>query len=97
LQGVDIAEEFFEGAREGIEALLLHSNNQSAIDFANNLVYHNITKHIDVRYHFIRKILKDGVFLLLKIHKSQNPANMLTKVVAVENLKSCSAFVGHQG
>ena len=40
-----------------------------------------------MRYHFIRKMLKDNVFLLLKIHTSQNPADMLTKVVTVEKLK----------
>ena len=76
--------------------LSLHSNNQSAIDLANNLVYHNRTKHIDVWYHFIRKMLKDGVFSLMKIHTSQSPSDMFTKVVMVVKLKSCSASVGLQ-
>ena len=50
-----------------------------------------------MRYYFIHKMLKYDVFLLLKINMSQNPTDMLTKVVAVEKLKSCSAFVGIQG
>ena len=74
----------------------LHSDSQNTIDFANNSVYYNRTKHIDVRY-FIRIFLKDGVLSLKKIHASQNPADMLTKVVTVEKLKSCSASVGLQG
>ena len=76
------------------EAPSLHSDSQS--DLANNLIYYDRTKHIDVRYHFISKMLKDGVFLLLKIHMSQNLADMLNKVVTVEKLKSCSAYAGFQ-
>jgi len=78
------------------EALSLHSDSQSATDFVNNPVYHDRIKHIDMRYHFIHKLLKDGMFSLLKIHTSQTPADMLTKEVMVEKLKSCSAFVGLQ-
>ena len=53
-----------------LKALSLHNDNQSAIDLANNLVYHNKMKYINVWYHFIHKMLKDGVLLLLKIHTS---------------------------
>jgi len=78
------------------EALSLHSNSQSAIDLANNPVYHDRMKHIDVRHHFIHQLLKDGVYSLLKIHTSQNPVDILTKVVTVEKLKNCSTYVGLQ-
>jgi len=61
--------------------LSLHNDSQSAIDLANNPVYHDITKRIDVRYHFIRILLKDSVLSLVKIHTNQNSTDMLTKVV----------------
>ena len=48
--------------------LSLHSDSQSALDLANNPVYHNRTKHIDARYHFIYILSKDGVLSLVKIH-----------------------------
>ena len=48
------------------EAPSQHSDRQSMIDLANNQVYHDKTKHINVRYHFICKLLKDGVFPLLR-------------------------------
>jgi len=82
--------------RKEQEAPSLHSDSQSTIDLANNLIYHDITKHIDVRYHFIYKLLKNGVFSLLKIHISQNLADILTTVVTMETLKSCSASVSLQ-
>ena len=88
--------DFLKKLEKKREALSLHSDNQSVIDFANNLVYHDRIKRIDVRYHLIRKLLKDGMILLLKIHTSQNPTDMLTKVVKVEKLKSCLASVSLQ-
>ena len=39
------------------------------------------TKHIDVRYHYIRERLRDGAFELHKIHTSDNPADLLTKIL----------------
>jgi len=75
----------------------LHSDNHSAIDLASNPVYHERAKHIDVQYHFVGIFLKDGVLSLVKIHTSRNPADMLTKVVTTEKLKTCSASVGLLG
>jgi hypothetical protein len=54
------------------------------------------TKHIQLRYHFIRSALEDGHLKLEKIHTSQNPADMLTKGVTREKLSSCSVSVGLQ-
>ena len=53
----------------GVEQDLLRINcdNMSAIYLARNQVYHARTKHIDVRYHFIREILEEGEIDLLKI------------------------------
>ncbi|GKA90565.1 transposable element [Tanacetum coccineum] len=38
----------------------MHSDSQSAIQLAKNQVYYARTKHIDVRYHFIREIQEEG-------------------------------------
>jgi len=88
--------DFLKELRKKKKAQSLHSDSQSMIDLANNPVYHDRKKHIDVWYHFIRKLLEDGVFSPLKIHMSQNPVDMLTKVVTMEKLKSCSASMGLQ-
>ena len=68
----------------GVEQALLKINcdSMSAIYLARNQVYHARTKRIDVRYHFVRDILEEGDIKLLKIHTSENPADMLTKVVS---------------
>ena len=75
----------------------LYSDSQSAIHLAKNSTFHSRTKHIQLKYHFIRSVLEDGELKLEKIHTSQNPADMLTKVVTREKLRICSVSVGLQG
>ncbi|GMP35489.1 hypothetical protein CsSME_00007899 [Camellia sinensis var. sinensis] len=58
-------------------------DSQSAICLAKNQVHHARTKHIDVRFHFIREIVNEGDILLQKIGTADNPADMLTKHLRV--------------
>eukprot|EP00253_Pinus_taeda_P023348 PITA_23348 len=75
----------------------LYSESQSAIHLAKNSAFHSKTKHIQLNYHFIRSVMEDGELNLEKIHTSQNPADMLTKVVTREKLRICSVSIGLQG
>jgi hypothetical protein len=79
------------------EMNVLHSDSQSAIHLAKNSAFHSKTKHIDLRYHFIRSLIEDGVLKLVKIVGSKNPADMLTKPVTTEKLELCAASVGLYG
>eukprot|EP00253_Pinus_taeda_P034148 PITA_34148 len=74
----------------------LYSDNQSAIHLAKNSTFHSKTKHIQLKYHFIRLVLEDGQLKLEKIHTSQNLVDMLTKVVSREKLRFHSFLVGLQ-
>jgi hypothetical protein len=78
------------------EKNVLHSDSQSAIHLAKNSAFHSRTKHIRLRYHFVRSLLEDDVLTLEKIKGSKNPADMLTKTVTTEKLKLCSTSVGLQ-
>ena len=60
----------------------INYDSMNAIYLAKNQVYYARTKHIDVRFHFVRVILDDGDIELLKVHTKENPADMLTKVVS---------------
>ena len=41
---------------------------------------------MDVRLHFVKDILSKEEIEMMKIHISDNPGDMLTKVVTVSNL-----------
>lgn len=85
---------FFEELGQKVGKSVLHCDSQSAIHLAKNPVYHARTKHIQVRYHYIRSVLEDGVLTLEKIDGSLNPADMFTKTVQVDKLKLCATSIG---
>ena len=47
------------------------------------------TKHIDVRYQFVREIISEGRILLQKIEVVENPVDLLTKVVTMFKFNHC--------
>ncbi|KAH9667138.1 Receptor-like protein 14 [Citrus sinensis] len=63
------------------ENITVFCNNQSVIFLAKNQTYHARTKHIDVKYHYVREIIESGVVLLRKIDTKDNPSDMLIKGV----------------
>ncbi|KAF5781986.1 putative RNA-directed DNA polymerase [Helianthus annuus] len=69
-------------------------DNQSAIHLAKNSMFHKRTKHIDVKYHWIRDALEDKLFELDKVHTDDNGSDMLTKSLAREKLKICCSIAG---
>ena len=42
-------------------------------------MFHERTKHIDVRYHYIRDVIAQGDVKVCKINTRDNPADMMTK------------------
>ncbi|KAL2231405.1 UNVERIFIED_CONTAM: Retrovirus-related Pol polyprotein from transposon TNT 1-94 [Sesamum indicum] len=69
---------------------VIFSDSQSAIQLCKNPVFHDRTKHIDVRYHFIRDIVGKNKIQLEKISSDENPADMGTKCLPIE--KFCTTL-----
>ena len=69
-------------------------DNQSAIHLGKNSTFHARSKHIDVRYHWLRDALNDNLFELEKIHTDHNGSDMLTKTLPREKLEVCRSIVG---
>jgi len=73
---------------------VLFCDNQSTIHLAKNSSFHSRSKHIDVRYHWIRDTLNDKLLTLEKIHTDDNGSDMLTKALAREKLETCRSIAG---
>ena len=72
-----------------IERYIVYCDSQSAIDLSKNTMYHVRTKHIDVRYHWIKKAIEEQLFQMRKIHIYENTIDMMTKVITKEKLTRC--------
>ena len=87
---------FMEELGKKKENTKIYSDSQSSNHLEKNSTFHLNTKHIQLKYHFIIYVLEDELLKLEKIHTSQNPADMLTKVLTREKLSSYSVSVGLQ-
>nr|ADB85324.1 putative retrotransposon protein [Phyllostachys edulis] len=54
-------------------------DNTSAINVAKNLVQHSKTKHIDIRYHFLRNHVEKGDIVVEFVESDAQLADILTK------------------
>ncbi|PHT35729.1 hypothetical protein CQW23_23429 [Capsicum baccatum] len=61
--------------------LLYELLRQSVIFLMKDQMFHERTKHIDVRYHFMREIISHGDIVVRKISTHDNPADMMTKTI----------------
>nr|GEZ18510.1 retrovirus-related Pol polyprotein from transposon TNT 1-94 [Tanacetum cinerariifolium] len=67
----------------------VNCDNQGAIRLSRNYVFHERTKHINVRYHFIREVLEAKTVKLIYVGTEHNVADALTKVVPGLKLQHC--------
>ncbi|GKD91518.1 hypothetical protein Tco_1367025, partial [Tanacetum coccineum] len=57
----------------------IHIDNESTISVIKNPVAHLRTKHIKIRFHFIRDCYEKRLIEVIKIHTDSNVADLLTK------------------
>ncbi|KAH9806495.1 hypothetical protein KPL71_002780 [Citrus sinensis] len=69
-------------------------DNQSAIHLVKNQMYHERTKHIDVKLQFIRDEVEKGTVVVSKIHTSMNPADALIKSLPTAKFEFCVNQMG---
>ncbi|GKC48903.1 hypothetical protein Tco_1071648 [Tanacetum coccineum] len=72
-----------------LNTVAVNCDNQGAIHLSWNHVFHERTKHINVRYHFIREVLEAMTAKVLKVGTKHNVADALMKVVPELKLQHC--------
>ena len=75
-------------------------DNQSAIALSKNPVFHNRSKHIDIRYHYIRECVEENRVQLQSIGTLEQLADILTKAMGREqfcDLRSRMGVIDVQG
>jgi hypothetical protein len=72
----------------------LFSDSKSAIALAHDGHYHARTKHIDIRYHFIRYIIEAGTIKLVYCPTNDMTADVLTKALPSVKAKHFARALG---
>jgi hypothetical protein len=74
--------------------MTLFVDNQSTIAIAKNLEFHDQTKHIEVRHHYLRQKVEDNKIILTYVPTNAQPANALTKGLTRKKHKKFALEMG---
>ncbi|KAG8472622.1 hypothetical protein CXB51_034312 [Gossypium anomalum] len=84
----------FSELNEDLQISTVFCDSQSAIFLTKDQMFHERTKHIDVRYHFVRDIIARGDIVVSKISTHENPADMMTKSLPITKFEHFLDLVG---
>lgn len=81
---------------EFIGPVVLYIDNKSAINLAKNPVFHGRSKHIDIRFHFIRECVEKGEIIVKHVSSEEQRADPLTKALPVVRFEKMRRLLGVQ-
>ncbi|KAG8475835.1 hypothetical protein CXB51_032770 [Gossypium anomalum] len=84
----------FSELNEDLQISTVFCDSQSAIFLTKDQMFHERTKHIDVRYHFVHDIIARGDIVVSKISTYENPVDMMTKSLPIAKFEHCLDLVG---
>ena len=74
--------------------VILYIDNRSVVDLAKNPVFHGRSKHIDVRYHFIRECVEQGLIIIKHVSTNEQCADILTKALSAVKFEKMRKLLG---
>ncbi|KAJ8454043.1 hypothetical protein ONZ45_g19461 [Pleurotus djamor] len=77
-----------------IKPLTLFCDNQAAIALTKDHQFHVRTKHIDIRYHFVRWVVESGAIKVAYCPTDEMIADVLTKALPNHKTKHFAALLG---
>ncbi|GKE86895.1 hypothetical protein Tco_1560637 [Tanacetum coccineum] len=78
----------------GFDKIPMYCDNKSAIALCCNNVQHSRSKHIDIRFHFIKENVENGVIELYFVNTEFQLADIFTKALCRERIKFLSDKLG---
>ena len=77
-----------------IKSIDLCGDNQGAIFLASNPAQESRSKHIDIRYHYIREMVNEGKVKLTFVPTNEQFADILTKNLSYDKFKGFREKLG---
>jgi hypothetical protein len=81
-QGIWLSQPPGDLRSRAVEGVELRIDNQSAMAFMKNPIFHDRSKHIRIRYHFIRQSEEDGDISPVHVRGEDQLADILTKALS---------------
>lgn len=69
-------------------------DNQSALKLMKNPEFHQRSKHIDIRFHFVREKFMDGLFEPVYVPTDLQKADIFTKALSIEKFERLRNLIG---
>ena len=79
---------------KSVGPVVLHIDNRSAMELMKNPVQHGRSKHIDVRFHFIRECIERGKLVTKFVATHEQRADILTKALGRVKFKEMRRLIG---
>ncbi|KAK2580008.1 hypothetical protein KPH14_010773 [Odynerus spinipes] len=76
------------------ESITIYSDNLGAQKLTENNMYHRRTKHIDIRHHFVREAITQGVINIKYLGTEHMIADILTKALPTAKHVQCVKLLG---
>jgi hypothetical protein len=69
------------------EATVIYEDNTGAIGLSENPALHSRSKHIDIKYHFVRERVSNGEIKLVHVASEEQLADLLTKPLSKQKVE----------
>lgn len=75
-------------------ATMIMCDNSYTIQLSNNPVFHGKSKHIDVKFHFLRELVNNGVIKLSYCASENQTVDIMTKSLKLEQFEKLRGMLG---
>jgi hypothetical protein len=66
-----------------LEPTVIHCDNQSCIKLTENPVFHDRSKHIEMRYHYVRDMVQKNVLSIQYVPTTEQTTDIFTKPLSL--------------
>ncbi|MBW0553513.1 hypothetical protein O181_093228 [Austropuccinia psidii MF-1] len=72
---------------------IIYTNNQSSMAMASNRIYHNGTRHLNFKTHFVRSLIEKNIIKLEYLQSTTLVADLLTKNLPSTKLEDLTKII----
>jgi hypothetical protein len=66
-----------------LEPTIIHCDNQRCIKLSDNPLFHDKSKHIEMRYHYVRDMVQKNILSVQYVSTAEQTVDILTKLLSL--------------